>query len=736
MVLKVGFCMGMAGIPAIGHAQSLEQWQRAIQVVGDAISDAQRRREAEEAAEAERQRQQYELRQRAAAAEQQRVQQARAEAQRVAALSPPPRYDGRIVLHRQLLEAQRQWPAPFLDYSGNQSPAWSPDGASLAYLHAAQVHWLDLAEMRDRPLPLRLPDADWIRIQFLRDDVLLVTASEHDGKTYQSRHRYFLLDRQGTLLGQGQEQASVLYHPGDGKPRYLQVGNAAGDCKRISVFDAADPAGKALWTLELGRKARECNATVSAQGHHELLVADSGRIAYYRDGVLVRRFGSGIDDEQPYFVPNLPYAYVSHQNDGGGSYTYTLSFWDIDSGRSVCTVTPPDGSSSVGMAYAGGKALLSNSSLLLSLPECGLERLPGVRAGPVYGKRFHELVSVYGETGRITILDTRTWQPVARLQVDAQGWPSSPDEYYKLSVAWHPQGRVLFGLFEAGETQEFDAATGRPLGRLPGGASLWEDGRYLLSSEGFDTRRGDARYRVWRWDALHDDALTRFLASLVKDKYETREQFRQRLATASAPYTLEVALADYDADRGAWTAQWQGIPLQVPMAPAQARRLEGVPRLVLEGRLHALDPDYLELQQPHAVMPDGQRAPLPVATHPLSIDDPGSMASMTAVASATSGASAIEASPEQAAPALAHAPAVPPGCSESDYRARYAQMEREIATGAYGICGGGRLGKRLAEETLAMLSACPSTPAMEEYRREMEQLRSDSLGMIEGACGD
>ncbi|MDF3836805.1 hypothetical protein P3W85_28180 [Cupriavidus basilensis] len=82
-------------------------------------------------------------------------------------------------------------------------------------------------------------------------------------------------------------------------------------------------------------------------------------------------------------------------------------------------------------------------------------------------------------------------------------------------------------------------------------------------------------------------------------------------AKASFPYQIDVEVKEYHADGSYFEAQYQGVSVGVPMAPAHARRLDGQTKLTVQGQLRVLDDDFVIMRNASDKTADGTTIPVP-----------------------------------------------------------------------------------------------------------------------------
>jgi len=736
--MATGFVLGMAGALK-GNSAAQQQGERNLKQAAECTdrcsSQYQSCTERESA-----QRQQQEAAQQRQQAQQRATQeraQAEQRAQAAQALVPPPAYDGRIVIHRgTLTQAQTGNERPDFEITSPGTVSLSPDGAWLAFeTTGGQIVLRDTASGKDRVVPTRVPAQILSgghhiarNVNFVGSDALLITNSKGAE----------LLDLQGNSL-------RVLPPGGYARPHKTGKGHVIEYeryiekeyrklCAGVSYYDAK---GAELGSVTV-HEADGCISRMDAQGQYVVLSHKNGIATYYVNGAKVGEF-QGDNRYKDYdsfkswatyrWLGDEPYA-VSTINTDSSTYQYRL--WDVAQGRMLCELSEDIATGGWPFADNRGHLFTSQPPVRLGLPDCSRVRVSNGNERLIPSSDGSVVYLLNEQTGSLDIVDTATWQRRTTLQTQyrkqgkddnplVQGIPGQP--HLLLVGSWG--GNI--------PTQLFDVRTGELLRKLPE-KSLFESS-YI---EQWNYGDGNFRTRLWRF--AHEDRsgqpVAAFLAALKRDKFETTAQYQERLATQTLPYTMKVALKDYDADRGRFLGTWRGAPVQVPLPPAEARQFADVREMSLKGELRVIGEDYLELRNATVTTPNGQTVALklpdgpPPKVQPKSVQNDVSSSSSSTNPNLAGGRAAGGTGSVPAKEA-----ALPAGCTSADFQTRHAQMAREIATSPGGICVSGRLGKRLADETLSMIAACPATPSIEKYRSELREMRKDAQGMIDGACG-
>lgn len=732
--MATGFVLGMAGALK-GNSAAQQQGERDLKQAAECTdrcssqyqSCTERESAQRQQQEAVQQRQQAQQR-----ATQERVQ-AEQRAQAAQALVPPPAYDGRIVIHRgTLTQAQTGNERPDFEITSPGTVSLSPDGAWLAFeTTGGQIVLRDTASGKDRVVPTRVPAQILSgghhiarQVSFVGSDALLITGSKGAE----------LLDLQGNSL-------RVLPPGGYARPHKTGKGHVIEYerytekeyrqfCAGVSYYDAK---GAELGSVTV-HEADGCISRMDAQGQYVVLSHKNGIATYYVNGAKVGEFqGDNRYKDYDSFRSWATYRWLgdgayafSALNAGGSTYQYRL--WDVAQGRMLCELSEDVALGGWPFADKRGHFFTSQPPVRLGLPDCSRVRVSNGNERLIPSSDSSVVYLLNEQTGSLDIVDTATWQRRTTLQTQyrkqgkddnplVQGIPGQP--HLLLVGSWG--GNI--------PTQLFDVRTGELLRKLPE-KSYFESG-YIKQWNHVDP---NFRTRLWRF--AHEDGsgqpVAAFLAALKKDKFETTAQYQERLAAQTLPHAMQVKLVDYDADRGLFMGNWRGAPVQVPLPPAQARQFADAKDMNVSGELRMIDEDFLELRNASIITPSGQTQPL---TLPEGIPPKAAPASaQSPVGASGSGAGSAQRAGAISGVPPAKAAAVPAGCSDAEMQARL-QKTLDAAPASGGICVSGRWGKRLADETLAVIDTCPSTPALENLRKEMIQFRKDSQGMIDGACG-
>ncbi len=331
---------------------------------------------------------------------------------------------------------------------------------------------------------------------------------------------------------------------------------------------------------------------------------------YYVDGVKVSEFRGderrSKDRERGarfLWLGQTPYA-GSAVYDFSSSKFSTMYVWDVARGQKLCEL--PDEfrdaqADKLGNLYNGVPVMR------VSLPDC--KPTPVVSSGNGADRQTSWQITdngtalrVYYNTGRVDVIDVANGQVRATIQPPV---PKPPQDFYaRFTSAPGLPPRYAFASATGSAWQLLDLQNGRVLATYDQSESPpTVAGDYVLLS----TKKGELRRtRVWKLGLEDGAQVSEFLAAMQKDKYETTSDFQKRVQAFSTPYSMKVALQDYNADRGSFDAAWRGVPLQVPMSPAQARQFAGMKEMTLSGDLRALDEDFLELRKVSVTAPGGQ----------------------------------------------------------------------------------------------------------------------------------
>lgn len=621
----------LAPSPLLAGPQDYLMMQRGLEALGKMIDDNSRA----EAARREREAQAEAQRRAAEAAREQQRQQAAAEARRqeLAGITPLPEFDGRLVLHRRLLQAGDSAPPDLqIDARKSGNAVVSDDGRFLAYFGLDnQLKLLTLADRKERSFSTDFSASDSFRwIYFVGAQSLLVSGSK----------RAQLLDLSGNRLKtwEGVQAWAV-----QGKVILTHVGTADDEqtCRGISLFDGA---GRELGaTLPDDAPFERCTSRIAPDGALEALMVKGSAVSYYRNGARqarfeadTRRWNDGKLGAIHFFVGDVPYV----QSYVPDSPVYKV--WSLADGRLHCEISGAEQQGFIASEPKSGQIYRATPPSLVALPGCAVTRVAASGQLAFDGK--WAFVS-NKETGEVDVLDRATLQVLRRLRVDIP--PEMRKDVYFLQTRLHPKASEQL-LIEVRSHQNkvpslaFDVNTGAFLYRFHG--SFSSGGDYVVRTD--EPGGAQQKIQLWKTASLYDPQMSAFLSKAQKDKYETSEEYRKRMAAQALPYTLKVAVQDYDADSGRFTGSVGGVPMSVPVPPAQARQLDGARQLTISGSLQKLNEDFVELRNASLAMPDGKafkllpQPPRPVPAAPAAAEPFSRKASGKAPLASSAGACA------------------------------------------------------------------------------------------------
>lgn len=630
----------------------LEQGERASQL----------RRQQEEQREAQEARQRAaERAERERTAALQRQQKAEQDAATrkadVAAMQAPPEWAGRLVLHRRALEAPEPAappPPPDLVVDARSVASLSPQGQWLAWENAAGT--LELRNLRDgsqRSLG-RAAGKHSRSLAFVGESALLIHDYEQGSE---------LVDMQGNTL---QRFAKGGYYPQPRvEPGPVAISHVSGReslrCDEVLHYDAR---GQVLERIRVPG-ADACAARVDAQGRTEVLVHQDGQFTRHVQGQVANQFAGDTRSLGQYaqrglhWLGQTPYAVSDVGN--WNSSTHRFRLWDTVQGRLLCEL--PGHILGRPMADESGEVYVRQPAARLNVQDCSLTRVgtgPGVLTLLKEGAVLHDY-----ESGRIQIFDRAQWQLRASLETPFRKAGATPGNYYPhfQATPGAPERVLLSVGSEDTPGWLIDLSAGRLVAQVPPGMR-W--GEHLLHYS-HDSANSLWRNKVWRWREPEPAAagLDDFLKAMRKDRYETTAEHRVRVAALARAHSLTVKLHDYDADRARFTASWREQALTLPMPPAQARRLDGLSEVRVQGLLSVLDDDFVELREASVQMPDGslQRLALPAGPAPARVRAAASERAATPATAASVPGSAGAATPLPALARSAALPAAPGACS-------------------------------------------------------------------------
>jgi len=552
----------------------------------------QRRREQEELDRqeaAERAAQEFRRQQQA---EQQR-QAALAKRRALQALAAPPEYAGRVAVHRQALAEAIENPAPdFVVPASPTSMSLSPDGRKLAWTAQGTVQLQDTLSgvIASRSVASAAPES---ALNFIDDHTLLVTNSQAPS---------VLIDLEGRVLASFPTSGMFATWPVRSSGAVMirhEYRQHVGDdwrCQGVAYFDGR---GQQV-AAQQGLDAENCSSRLDANGRLEVLSYSDGLFTYHVNG---NKLGEFRDTGQrrgkarkPYFqwVGSTPYAYTFTGD--RDNEAHRIRIWEVAAGRLLCEL--PGRTGNLPFAGSDGAVYVPQPAARLSVPDCKQVPLGGGTDQLLLNETMVYMHDPHN--GQVSVLDA-SGQIQLRLTTAHRRSAERPSVYVSLEKM--SDGRLLVSSDSDAPAQIFDGTTGELRATLVAGR--YQNG-FLLRSELISGRGWRSRL----WPFKDHQQISSFLLGTQQDKYETTADFRARAAALSLPYEMLVTLTDYDADQGQFSAEWQGVPITVPMPPAQARRFASSASMRLTGTLRWLDGEYFELQQAVAFAPDNQRIQL------------------------------------------------------------------------------------------------------------------------------
>lgn len=109
----------------------------------------------------------------------------------------------------------------------------------------------------------------------------------------------------------------------------------------------------------------------------------------------------------------------------------------------------------------------------------------------------------------------------------------------------------------------------------------------------------------------HSQNYEKFLESIKKDKYETTVEYKNRLKNLKQPFTMNVNIEDYNADKGVLQVSWQSMFINIQIPPTQARQLDEYKNLEIKGNLSFIDENFLLLKDISIQLPNNKTISIP-----------------------------------------------------------------------------------------------------------------------------
>ncbi len=536
-----------------------------------------------------------EARKRAEAIEQKRRNE-RAEA---VATSPPDAYRDYLPLHRDLLtRSEAPPPDRAIEISPRAGMTFSDDERRVAYVdREGQLVVEDLMSGQRIVFPMANPQKTLSSTVQWRGDYLLLSKEGPDSLE--------LFDSNGRSLkswtGMKGYFAGGRASPGMKLILFSGEPSAEGGWSQVSVYDVVS--GKET-SVDFGSSQRIHSSRVRKDASLELLTEGSGRFSYYVDGRNVSQFKGNVGMAWRFFL-DVPYA-ISYSYSGDKA----AYLWALNDGRLLCLIGHGDYSAFFQFdsdifysAYPAGRFSLSSCQFSsMGSPSARLTRFKSA------------LILDDGDAGKVDVVEPGGNQIVKSFSVSRGRWfdwyldgvevllRADTDEYKRLEAYSLVSGERILDLTVSDNESIYGSA-------LPKGG--WVLGRVFYGLG--DGRRQE--YRLWRVASLVNSGLNQLLAQSRKDRFESAEAFRKRVAGLRMPYEMRVELGEYDADQGRFQARWRGASLSIPVAPEVARKFGDARTATLRGKLQVLDDQFFRLADASIVQPDGGLVSLPQPAH-------------------------------------------------------------------------------------------------------------------------
>jgi len=145
-------------------------------------------------------------------------------------------------------------------------------------------------------------------------------------------------------------------------------------------------------------------------------------------------------------------------------------------------------------------------------------------------------------------------------------------ECYGQRVVFSPDGRILATAYPAGSYTEdrrgtlIDVATGQRIQSI--GHDEWAHA-IAFSPDGKLIAVGGGDDKVSLWDT----SPLKIAAFFKKDEFETTAEYTERVKGVKMPYSTKITPGRYDADRGGFEIEIQGIKAFVPVKRDKAKEI-------------------------------------------------------------------------------------------------------------------------------------------------------------------
>ncbi len=543
------------------------------------------------------------------------------------------------VFHKKLLENnfdQLDRQTLLFSISSVGNPSFTQDGRWMVYLNAKKQ--------------LVLKDLLIKSEKVLRENVTAQKIELIGNKTFFLTKDMTLIDWNGRLVHQWERSEKSLKILKDSHGVNWLIKQTLVDNVKTGDFLCAgavlyDDVGEIQQKIELPKPVDYCVERVIDEATLEMLAIQHRTVAYYINNRKITEFkgvkfakGEKVDYE---FVDYLPF--LKSSNAHGDK---SLNLWSLNSGKNICQIE--QSLTKVDFINNSDQQIIfaSNPPRRINLPNCDVAELAS--AGSVIAD--DDLYWIYNPKAReVRAYDMGNGKLRYRLSVSEQydGIQLSRVHYGNISYL------ILNGeSFDRNSTQsvttevfDLERASIVKVFRQKQFSELLPLYRYMAveQQQAAYNKTSNEPKNVENYFFIRIDGHTLidlitsdysgFQNALLKDRFETSEEFAHRIANLTLPYVMEVISKDYDADNEYFLAEWRGVQLGIPVPIDQARQLGDALTFKLSGQLRPIDQEFLLLVNGVITLPSGEKIPLSSAnelfanTDMVTVDDAKSVGS-------------------------------------------------------------------------------------------------------------
>lgn len=561
--------------------------------------------------EALRQQQEQEAANRKAAqeAEQSRQQFAAQKAnlaQQIAELSAPPEWRNLPIFHKKLLDSS----VNSMTQAGFSITAisrihsnYSPTSNKIAYITPQNdLVIFDITTQNETIIKKvdSIPDT----IYFIGEQSLLLSSYGQNKKTE-------LIDLKGNILKIWNNKDGIVSPAGENLT-YILVQDSSyypkQVCNKIELFDAQ---GHLINQLDFtGQSIEHCAINYTAFPSLKIIASQGRTVFNYQNGQLVSKFSA--EKDHTYSPFSEQYAYSTNYS----KEQQPIFLWDIQQGKKLCEISQ------------------KNANYLFTLKDKIFSWSPATTIDPIQCRTipFENSTSSYITkvndqylalfnriTGELSLIDSSTLQPKWKITTSYRNLGESSSPYIQQLKSSNLLAISPQNMEEKSITQVYNFETGKFVQEFKGFIFGQNLVKAYVKNE-YQQQSGTPRiYQIWQITPTATSVPNpqKILQALIKDKYETTTEYQNRVKNISYPFSMTVNVQDYNADQSAFSVVWKGIPMGIPLAANEARKLDQYSTFDLKGSLSPIDENFLMLKNSSIQLENGTSIPIPNRNIPV-----------------------------------------------------------------------------------------------------------------------